>query len=156
MALVPYDRATFTEVLATNRCRPGTVATMTVLKERTESHIGRHKAKDGCYNRRPIRGSSTAWSTHAVGRGIDLGITLDNQGLQLGNFLFLTLLDPSNAVPLSIQCIIWNYAICKPGESPQPYKPGSDPTTGHRDHLHIELNRWGAERNTLEWVRGVI
>lgn len=152
MSLVQYDRATLTEVLRTKSCRPGVVAFWAEMQERLLGNPGWNRELDGCYNPRPIRGSSTLWSTHAVGRGLDLGVTLDNKGLSVGNFLFLTLLDPSNSVPLSIQQIIWNRMICRPGESPRNYT-GTSP---HRDHLHIEFNRWGAEHNTREWVGGVL
>ena len=153
MSLVQYDRATLTEVIRTKSCRSGVVAFKAEMQERLMGNPGwdQSAALNGCYNPRLI-GSSSLWSTHAVGRGLDLGMKLDDTGLKVGNFLFLTLLDPSNAVPLSIQQIIWNRMICRPGESPRNYT-GASP---HRDHLHIEFNRWGAEHNTREWVGGVL
>lgn len=151
-----YERATLAEVIATKGIRPGAKAMLTVLQTRTGKHPGRDPKVDGIYNKRPIRGSQTIWSTHAVSRGIDLGMKVDANGQQLGNFLLVVLL--SKAEALGIQQIIWN-----DGKSDVAYRPGSVPsrmkTQNHKNHLHIEITKhmadspqWAAEK----WINGVL
>lgn len=157
MAYSRVDSPTPWEVMRVKGCQPGAVNLLNSLKVRTAAHRGRRPAGDGCYNKRNVRGSASILSTHAVGRGIDFGVDGRSPfGLELGNFLYYVLQQRDIAFPLSIQRIIWNYQSVLPGETPRAYKPGSSITIGHRDHLHIELNRHGAAHNTMEWVNGVL
>jgi len=62
--------------------------------------------------------------------------------LEAGNKLRQDLID--HAAEWGIQSIIWNVKIWSAHKAAQGFRSysGSNP---HKDHLHIELNRWGAE-----------
>jgi hypothetical protein len=151
-----YERPTLAEVNRTKGVRPGARALLNVLQSRTATHPGRDPKVDGIFNKRPIRGSQTIWSTHAVSRGIDLGMKVDAKGQQLGNFLLVVLL--SKAEALGIQQIIWN-----DGVSDVVYRPGSAPQRSkkqnHKNHLHIEITSHMADTPlplAEKWINGVL
>ena len=76
---------------------------------------------------------------HAVGRALDVMTPLpygSTQGEQLANWAV------ANAVPLGIQLVIWNRRIWQGSAGSTrfaPYVHGTNPTTEHRDHVHIEV-----------------
>jgi len=82
-------------------------------------------------------------SIHAVGRALDVMTPVpplvygSSQGEQLANWAV------RNAEPLGIQLVIWNRASWQgslaPGERFAPYTRGTNVTTEHRDHVHIEV-----------------
>ena len=151
-----YERATLPEVVATKGVRPGAKALLDVLKTRTGTHPGRDTKVDGIFNKRPVRGSTTVWSTHAVSRGIDLGMKVTPEGQQLGNFLLVVLL--SKAEALGIQQIIWN-----DGKFDVVYRPGGyvkrSSKQNHKNHLHIEIVRHMADTQydlAVKWINGVL
>jgi len=153
---MPYQRATLQEVIATKGIRPGAQAMLNVLKERTANHAGRDPKVDGIYNKRPIRGSQTAWSTHAVSRGIDLGVKTNKDGKALGDFLTIALM--AKAESLGIQQIIWN-----DGTSDVAYRPGVAPkrmkSQIHKNHLHIEITKHFADTPKVlaeKWINGIL
>ena len=151
-----YERPTLAEVNRTKGVRPGARALLNVLQSRTNGNPARDPKVDGIFNKRPIRGSQTIWSTHAVSRGIDLGIAVTPKGQQLGNFLLVVLL--SKAEALGIQQIIWN-----DGVSDVVYRPGSAPQRSkkqnHKNHLHIEITSAMADTPQAlaeKWINGVL
>ena len=91
----------------------------------------------GIYNPRKI-GGTNRWSTHAEGRGLDLGIPLDDAGLDLGNEIAQWLID--HAEQLGCQYLIWNGRSWSPSRGWRIYT-GQSP---HRDHIHLEQTRRAA------------
>ena len=151
-----YERPTLAEVNRTKGIRPGAQALLNVLKSRTATHAGRDPKVDGIFNKRPIRGSQTIWSTHAVSRGIDLGMKVNKDGQTLGNFLLFVLM--TKAEPLCVQQVIWN-----DGVSDVAYRPGKAPsrmkTQNHKNHLHIEITSQLADIPQAlaeKWINGVL
>ncbi len=96
------------------------------------------------YNCRRIRGSS-GMSMHGTGRAIDVFVPLDrgqadnDLGDEIANFLV------ENSDELGIQLIIWDRTIWRAGRFDRRYG-GAHP---HHDHLHIELTREAAARNSV-------
>lgn len=100
----------------------------------------------GIYNRRRIR-LSTAWSVHAVGRALDIGIPVENRP-QLGDEICWALV--AHHEQLGIQRIIWNgwnYTVNRP-RSRAIKLP-------HRDHLHVELHPLAARGPLLGMPQGI-
>lgn len=94
----------------------------------------------GIYACRRIGGAGSAWSLHAEGRAIDLGI--GSGGYALGD---LVLGDLRGLADNVLQRVIWDrrtFDLVSPWGRPY---TGRDPHTGH---LHVELS-WPAARGDL-------
>lgn len=156
MALVPYERVTLAEYRRVKSARPGTLALSKELTHRVSDHPGfdPNPALNGIFNHRMARGSVTTPSLHSGGRAKDLGIRLNRDGQQLGNFLTFALI--AKAPLLGIQRIIWNGNVYEPGKSPRPTRRTGNPTLDHQNHLHIELTNHAADHMNDAWVRGVL
>jgi hypothetical protein len=95
------------------------------------------------YNCRQVRGGRSL-SVHAVGRALDVfvatqGGRADNaKGDQLANWLV------ENAEAIGVQAIIWDRTTWRPGRGDSCYT-GAHP---HNDHIHIELSREAASKDT--------
>ena len=148
--LMAYQRATLPEVIATKGVRPGAAGLLQVLRDRTGNHPARRPAGDGIFNKRPVRGSTTVWSLHAVSRAVDLGVTPNPAGLQLGSYLVWVLME--RAEWMGIQQIIFSDGtrdvVYRPGEPPRPQKRHI-----HKDHLHIEIHKHIADAPLVDAVK---
>jgi len=151
-----YDEATLAEVNSVGGPRSYATALLQVLKTRFAGNAARIGVGDSIYDRRMIRGSSTSWSVHTVGRAVDFGVTTNATGLAFGQALVTELL--SKASQLGIQQIIFSN-----GTTDVSYRPGRAPKAMksklHRNHLHIEINRAVADIPTasaIPWIEGVL
>lgn len=111
-------------------------------------------------------------SVHAEGRAIDWHLDVKNAADRAdAEQLIRTLLAPdSNGEPfalarrLGVQGLIWDCRSWYGGDSLRRYSaclkkdgkwnPKVDPTTAHRDHVHIELSKAGAKLQTSWWTDG--
>ncbi len=110
------------------------------------------------YNCRTIGGSNNL-SLHATGRAIDIMLPLDGSwndddaaanalGDPIANWLV------ENAEYIGVQLIIWDRVIWNGSRSGTKHRSygGVHP---HHDHLHVEVNYDGADRNTQFFVDGM-
>ncbi len=111
-------------------------------------------------------------SLHAEGRAIDWHLDVKNSADRAdAERLIRTLLAPDSsgepfalARRLGIQGIIWDCRSWWGGDTLQKYSacvgkngkwnPKVDPTTAHRDHVHLELSKAGAGLKTSWWTQG--
>ena len=114
---------------------PGTIALAEFLMDEFDGSWSK-----GIYNPRKIAGTLT-WSTHAEGRGFDLGVNRSSQeGLDIGNAVSDYLVE--HCAALGVQYFIWNRRSFRPTRDPQWKRYGG--LSPHRDHLHIEQTRTAA------------
>lgn len=100
----------------------------------------------GIFNCRPIRGG-TSFSIHAEGRAADLAANAnDPRQVSQGDAYAQWLTENSEA--LQVQQIIWNRRLWRSGQGWRAYDGSAGP---HLDHLHVELNRDGAN-----WVHPLL
>jgi peptidoglycan hydrolase-like protein with peptidoglycan-binding domain len=132
------------------KAQPGATALMKWIIDSREERGWASARNWGIYNCRTIAGTVQR-STHAEGRGLDIGFPLVNgkanpQGTRLVNFL------RANASRLGIQTIIWNRTIwSRRNPNGVPYL-GKHP---HTDHVHLELS-WATARSlTLSTIRAI-
>jgi hypothetical protein len=122
----------------TGREQPGTVALMVALEEWVSEQTSL-----GIYNCRDIRGGDTT-SLHGEGRAYDCGLpTVGGRGNPIGYGIVERLGQIGDVA--GIQLIIFD-------RKKWSLKGDALPYTGlvpHYDHLHIELNWWGATNMTL-------
>lgn len=88
-----------------------------------------HGSNLGCYNRRRIRGSRTAWSLHACGRAIDWRPSSHSRGRELADWI-AWFAEPD------VQLIIFDGRQWGGRQGPgwRDYHGADD----HAGHLHIE------------------
>lgn len=109
---------------------------------------------DGIYNRRPVRGSTSVWSLHAVGRAVDLGVPAGQKGLDLGNEIAVRCIAHHDA--LGIGEVIWNRHRWSTEHGYVPYD-GLDP---HTSHVHIGFTIDFADKPATDalakWIAGAL
>lgn len=123
-----YQPASTAELLRYWGARKGTRALQDVL---VFLYRDRGATDLGVYNRRPVRGRTSGWSLHSVGRAGDIGV----RDTKLGDELFLRLIRA--AEPLGLCEIIWNGQRWTAEKGAQPYN-GAD---SHSTHLHYAQTR---------------
>lgn len=130
-------------------CQKGLIILMTsILRE------WRGTQNWGCYSCRKVRGGRTL-SLHSEGRAIDVGIPgwLRKSGDEIFHWAI------ANAELLGLQEIVWYgriWSASKPYIHDHKYKNSSNPTLAHRDHVHIGLNKAGANAQTAWFEDKVI
>jgi len=115
------------------------------LRENFDRIVNSNVPGDGVqlYNCRQVRGGRSL-SVHAVGRALDVfvatqGGRADNaKGDQLANWLV------EHAEEIGVQAIIWDRTTWRPGRGDSCYS-GTHP---HNDHIHVELTREAASKDT--------
>lgn len=123
----------------TSRCEPGTKALEEALRSVwPELQVG--TGPYGCFNHRRIAGS-TAWSLHAEGRALDVGVTpaWHEQAWSLACQLV------DRRVLYGTMRVLWDGHIWS-CEQPADWRKLQPTTNPHRDHLHIEQYRANAAR----------
>lgn len=108
---------------------------------------------------RPVRGSTTALSTHGSGQGVDLYPPVE--GGQYGTDIAATLAAKWRS--LGLQYIIWN-GQCIGGRPTAfrkdpwaKWRPYTNSAAGpHKDHLHIELTKTATQQLTFDRVLTVL
>lgn len=113
-----------------------------------------------------------SFSVHAEGRAIDWHLDAKNPADRAdAEQLIRTLLAPDSlgepfalARRLGVQGLIWDCRSWWGGDALQRYSaclgkdgrwnPKVDPTTAHRDHVHLELSKAGAALRTSWWTDG--
>jgi hypothetical protein len=135
-----YQRAT--------ECTGGaTLGTLALLEYLTDRWPG--SWSKGIYNCRTVRGS-TAFSIHAEGRALDLGVDEGtDEGFVVGEQVAAWLV--KHAEQIGCQYFIWNRQSWRKSRGWRPYH-GTSP---HRDHLHIELTREAADEITVDYLEGL-
>lgn len=123
--------------------RPGCVAFQDVVLWSLHSE-GVYQA--GIYNRRRVRGGS-AWSLHAVGRAVDIGVPV---GAAVGGRLMMQCV--AHADWLGICEVIYDRKRWTKEKGVQPYG-GSDPHTGH---VHVGFTVDFADRPNTPDLRAWI
>lgn len=121
-------------------CQPGTLALADAVRA-VYPELACMTAVYGCFNRRRIEGSR-AWSLHAEGRALDVGVQPPEAGL--GWQLACELV--GNRVLYGVMRLIWDghiWSVERINEWEQ-VGPGTSP---HLDHLHIEQYRGAAGRS---------
>ena len=134
---VRYDRA--------SSCSGGMTPGAVELGRYISDHFNGVRAIQG-YNCRSIRGSNNL-SMHATGRAIDImtplsgGKAANQIGDPIGNWLV------THSSTIGVQLIIWDRVIWNGSRSGTKHRSygGVHP---HHDHLHVEINRDAANRNT--------
>jgi len=93
------------------------------------------KGAYGCWNRRRVVGG-TAWSMHAEGRALDVGVPASQNAAGWGLACDLTVAHAA----LDVQRVIWDHHIWSIEEAAgwRRLRPTS---LQHVDHLHVE-HRW--------------
>lgn len=100
----------------------------------------------GCYNNRPISGTSTL-SLHAEGRAVDLMCRTGEQ-VDAVDRLVGAITRPDGAWRvIGVQQVIWWEAIWRFDRGWRPYTGAAGP---HKDHAHIELIRSAAAHLTTD------
>lgn len=141
---VRYDSA--------SQCGGGMQPGASNLGQYIDEHFEGVRAIQG-YNCRTIRGSNSL-SMHATGRAIDIMLPLDGgqaanaYGDPIGNWLV------ENAEDIGVQLIIWDETIWNGSRGGTKHRSygGVHP---HHDHLHVEINRDGANQNTPFFADGM-
>jgi hypothetical protein len=90
----------------------------------------------GCFNNRPIRGTTDTLSVHAEGRAIDLFPTIGSPTM----YVLVSWLTDS-APELGVQLIIYDRQVWTFAQGWRDY---TGPAGEHLDHAHIELTRSAA------------
>lgn len=153
-----YTAATTAEVRQVTGCSPGARALSAELRSRYR--LPAPIVDLGCYARRPIRGTTSSWSVHAVGRATDLAFATMPQG----NLIVVKLW--SCMAALGLQLILWNGQSWRPGVWPVKY---TGPAITHQltlphdyqgplpagFHAHAELTPAAARGPFRGWRNGL-
>jgi hypothetical protein len=134
---VRYERAS-SNPTATG-CQTGTRALATAVGN-VYPELQSLEGAYGCYNRRPIAGTST-YSLHAEGRAFDVGVpaTLNDLGWNLACDLV------AHRIIYGTMRVIWDRHIwtIERGDRWDQLRPA---TNQHRDHIHVEQYWTAAKR----------
>ena len=108
----------------------------------------------GIYNCRNVKGTEKR-SSHAQGRALDVGLSVDRPGEKfLGDQLFGLLI--KSASRSGIDNVIWNRQIWSASHGgPRPFignYPSGAAKDPHTNHIHIEWTRDGSQIHRLEFL----
>jgi len=140
-----YDRAYLAPM---GMCQPGAVNLSRAL-EAAWPILYNREGVYGCYNYRPITGTTNTVSKHN-GEALDVGIGWTPTDAQRAALYECTRELAQAARYLGVQMIIYNRELWKPNRSPewQSYDTGNGGS--HVDHAHVELTHEGAQLLSFE------
>lgn len=151
-----YQGVTLNEARRIVGPRPGT----RLLSDTIISHYFPRGARSlGIYVRRKVRGGK-ALSTHAAGRGFDIGVPskagrATAEGKRLGDEIVLKLIHASDA--LGIQEIIWQGKRITAGADGKPVTKNYRGVDRHFTHIHasqtVDLASRPADQNLSRWYK---